>query len=62
MTRFQRHRLVHLVAARGFDARTVAKVLDGVPMRPNIIHDRIRAALVELGFEFPNVPKEQKAA
>ncbi len=62
MNKLDRHRIIHLVAAKGFDARTVAKVLDGVAYRKNIISERIRTALVELGVEIPAAHVQDKAA
>lgn len=53
---------MHLVAAQGFDARTVAKVLDGVPSRKCIVHERIRQILLEIGVNAPTPMVEKRAA
>ena len=53
----ERHQIIHLAAARGFDPRTVAKVLDGIPSRKSIVHDRVRRTLIELGVNPPEAKK-----
>jgi len=55
MTEVERHRLIHLVAARGYDPRTVARVLDGANSRKRLVYARIRQVLVELGAEVLSV-------
>jgi hypothetical protein len=58
----ERHRIIHLVSARGFDPRTVARVLDGMPSRKRLVHQQISKILTELGVSVPSPMVEKRAA
>ena len=54
MDDLERHRIIYLVAARGYDPRTVARVLDGCVSKKRLVFSRIRRELAALGVEAPN--------
>jgi hypothetical protein len=51
MTDLERHRLIHLVASRGYDPRTVARVLDGCSSKKRLVYERVRRELIDLGVQ-----------
>ncbi len=57
-----RHTAIHLAAARTeADTRTIAKVLDGLPVRGRV-GERIRKALVEIGVKPPDITHVARSA
>ena len=58
MTDLERHRLIHLVASRGYDPRTVARVLDGCSSKKRLVYERVRQELSELGVQLPEPLEE----
>ena len=59
MNEIERHQVIHLVAARGYDPRTVANVLSGKPSKKRLVYARIRQALIECGVTPPS-PEAEK--
>ena len=52
-----RHQIIHLAAARTeADTRTIAKIIDGRPVKGRVAN-RIRRALIELGVNLPEANK-----